>query len=132
MYTHLHQITNWPKLAEEAKWHTGKLVKECKVSLRTLERFFLKKFGKTPKRWLTEQRQIWAAKRLQDGLWPKEAAADAGYVKHTQFSREFKGYWGFTPSEYVSGGAKVVEKRRFENPVAVQPPASSLGMRFTD
>ena len=101
MYTHLHQITNWPKLAEEAKWHTGKLVKECKVSLRTLERFFLKKFGKTPKRWLTEQRQIWTAKRLQDGLWPKEAAADAGYVNHTQFSREFKGYWGFTPSEYA-------------------------------
>lgn len=101
MHTHLHQITNWPELAEEAKWNSGKLAAVCKVSLRTLERFFLKKFGQTPKRWITEQRQIRAAKRIQEGRWLKEVAADTGYDSHTQFSRDFKGYWGLSPREYV-------------------------------
>jgi|ERR1017187_7197612 transcriptional regulator GlxA family with amidase domain len=101
MHTHLHQITNWPELAEEGRWNTGKLAKKCKVSLRTLERFFLKKFGKTPKRWILEQRQIRAAKRIEEGRWPKEVAADTGYNSHTQFSHEFKSYWGVAPGEYA-------------------------------
>jgi transcriptional regulator GlxA family with amidase domain len=101
MHTHLHQITNWLELTKEAKWNSGRLAKKCKVSLRTLERFFIKNFGKTPKRWITEQRHTLAAKRLEDGSWSKEAAAAAGYVYHTQFSREFKSHWGLAPNEYA-------------------------------
>jgi len=101
MHTHLYRIKNWPERARKAKWHTGNLAKECNVSLRTLERFFLKEFGKTPKKWIREQRQICAAKCLEEGHWPKEAAASLGYTNQNQFSREFKDYWGLTPLEYV-------------------------------
>lgn len=101
MHTHLHQITNWPELAKAAGWRTSKVAKICKVSVRTLERFFMKKFQKTPKAWMAEQRQIQAADALKQGLWPKEVATAADYKTQSQFSREFKAYWGSCPIEYV-------------------------------
>jgi AraC-like DNA-binding protein len=101
MHTQLHQITNWPELAEAASWRANKVAKACKVSVRTLERFFIKKFEKTPKTWMAEQRQIQAAKRLKEGLWSKEVAMATDYKTQSQFSREFKAYWGNCPSEHV-------------------------------
>jgi AraC-like DNA-binding protein len=53
----LHHIKNWLELAHEAKWCAATLAKNCGVSLRTLERHFLKEMGKCPKAWLSEQRQ---------------------------------------------------------------------------
>lgn len=101
MHTHLHRITNWPELAEQADWQAGKLAKTCKISLRTLERFFINKFQKAPKVWMTEQRQISAAKQLQNGAWPKEVTDSVGYKSQRQFSRAFKDYWGHCPTQHV-------------------------------
>jgi transcriptional regulator GlxA family with amidase domain len=48
----LHQIQNWSELAHEAKWSAAALAKKCGVSLRTLERHFLKAMGRRPQTWL--------------------------------------------------------------------------------
>jgi AraC-like DNA-binding protein len=89
------------EFAENAGWNSRNLARNCKVSLRTLERFFLKEFNLTPKAWMIEQRQLLAAKRLREGAWQKEVAADAGYKHPTQFSREFKAYWQCSPTKYL-------------------------------
>jgi AraC-like DNA-binding protein len=98
MKKRLHQIQNWPELAREANWCAATLAKNCGVSLRTLERYFLKEMGKCPKAWLSEQRQQRANELIQGGSSVKETAGNLDY-KHTHhFARDFKGYWGYYPA----------------------------------
>ena len=68
MNSKLNHIQNWPELAQEAEWSAAKLAKKCGVSMRKLERHFLKIMGKSPKAWLTEQRQHQADEMLRQGL----------------------------------------------------------------
>ena len=67
MNRRLHQVQNWPEMARQAKWSAAALAKNCGVSLRTLERYFLKENGKRPKVWLSEQRQQRASELIQGG-----------------------------------------------------------------
>ena len=94
----LEGTKDWLDRARNADWKAGELAKRCGVSLRTLQRFFIQKFGTTPKVWLFQQRQMEAANQLQRGRWIKETAIDLGYNHQTQFSREFKKHWGYPPS----------------------------------
>jgi AraC-like DNA-binding protein len=101
MPTPLTQIKNWPELARQANGSVTALAKQCGVSVRTLERHFLKQMGKSPKVWLIEQQQDDAVEVLKKCTCIKEAAANLGY-KHTQhFSRDFKAFWGYCPTEMI-------------------------------
>jgi transcriptional regulator GlxA family with amidase domain len=98
----LHQIQNWPERAQQADWCAATLAKNCGVSLRTLQRFFLKNMGKTPKKWLAEERQLHGLKVVKGCSCVKEAATNLGY-KHTHhFSRDFKAHWGCCPAEMLA------------------------------
>jgi transcriptional regulator GlxA family with amidase domain len=57
MNSKLNHVKNWPELAQAANWSAAILAKKCGVSVRTLERHFLKEMGKSPKAWLAETRQ---------------------------------------------------------------------------
>ncbi|HWY29504.1 MAG TPA: helix-turn-helix transcriptional regulator [Candidatus Acidoferrum sp.] len=92
MNTKLNCVENWPELAKQANWTVGKLAKQCKVSPRTLERFFLKNMVKSPKTWLLEQRQQQAGNLLHNGYSVKELASILGYKYPSHFSLEFKRY----------------------------------------
>ena len=98
MNTRLHHIQNWPELAREANWSAAALAKECRVSVRTLERYFLKHFGDNPKAWLSEQQQRLAIQLMQNGSTIKETATLLGYKHATHFSRSFKNHWGHCPT----------------------------------
>jgi AraC-like DNA-binding protein len=95
----LHHIQNWPERGRQANWCAATLAKNCGVSLRTLERFCLKEMGKSPKAWLSEQRQQQAAKLLHDGCSVKETAGNLDYKHSTHLSRDYKGHWGCCPTE---------------------------------
>ncbi len=99
MNTKLKSVQDWLELAQEVNWSSRELANVCQVSVRTLERFFLKNYGKTPKTWLVEQRQKRAAALLEDGMTVKETAAVLGYRYSNQFSREFGAFWGYTPTQ---------------------------------
>lgn len=101
MNTRLHQIQNWPELAQQAKWSATALAKKCDVSLRTLERHFLTQMGKTPKAWLAEQRQFRAVELLLDNSSVKETAIYLGYKHATNFTRKFKDHWGGCPVQIM-------------------------------
>jgi len=96
----LQRVENWISLARLANWSATKLAKDCNVSMSTLKRFFLRRMGKTPKAWLTEQRQYQAKAAIECGLSVKESAFQLGYQHPTQFSRDFKKFWGRSPSDY--------------------------------
>jgi AraC-like DNA-binding protein len=101
MNTRLQHIQNWLDLAQQAKWSAAALAKKCGVSVRTLERYFLKNKGTTPIVWLAEQRQKQAWKLLRDGSSVKETAAHLGYKQPGNFSRKFRKHWGCCPAVQV-------------------------------
>jgi AraC-like DNA-binding protein len=95
----LNQIQNRPELAGRAGYSASKLAKNCGVSLRTLQRFFIQTMGRNPKVWLAEQRQLDAVEELQKCSCLKEASSNLGYKHAHHFSRDFKQYWGYCPTQ---------------------------------
>jgi AraC-like DNA-binding protein len=98
MNTRLSYIKNWPELARQANWSAAALAKRCGVSVRTLERYFLKQMEKSPMAWLSEQRQHQAVELLRNGSSVKETALYLGYKQSTNFTRKFKKHWGRCPT----------------------------------
>jgi len=98
MSNRLEQIQNWPELAEQAQWSVSALAKKCGVSVRTLERHFIQQMGKSPKVWLTGQRQEQARKLLKGGWRVKEVANLLIYKHSSHFTNDFKQHWGQCPS----------------------------------
>jgi AraC-like DNA-binding protein len=98
MNSKLNHIQNRPELASEANWSVANLAELCDVSVRTLERHFISKTGKSPKRWLSEQRQNEAKAHLAHGASVKETAARLGYKHPQHFSRQFKQFYGVSPT----------------------------------
>ncbi len=97
MNSRMLHIQNWPELTRKANWCAATLAKNCGVSLRALQRFFLRKMGKCPKAWLSEQRQLQAAALLRAGSSIKETAGQLCYKSQQHFSREFKRQTGYPP-----------------------------------
>jgi AraC-like DNA-binding protein len=97
----LDRIQNWLELAEQSGWCVIVLAKQCQVSARTLERYFNKKIGQSPKTWLAERRQRRAAEILNLQLPVKEAAFQLGYKYSAHFTRDFKRHWGCCPSTWA-------------------------------
>jgi AraC-like DNA-binding protein len=104
--TRLRHIQNWGQLAKDLNWSASALAKHCGISVRTLQRHFLKTAGKTPKAWLTECRLQRAEELLRSGLTIKETASQLGYKHAHHFSREFKEYWGYCPGTLPTYVAK--------------------------
>jgi AraC-like DNA-binding protein len=102
MNTKLKHVQNWPELAKRANWSASALAEQCGVSIRTLERYFLRQMGKSPNLWLSEQRQKKAIELLCDGSSVKEVSGILGYKQATNFTRKFKKYWGSSPSLHPS------------------------------
>jgi transcriptional regulator GlxA family with amidase domain len=98
MLPYLTDPNEWPAKARAAGWCAGKLAVLCNVSLRTLERHFLKEMGKSPKGWLKEHRQNTAAKLIGEGRTVKAVASALGYRHPGQFSRDFRRHWGHAPT----------------------------------
>ena len=102
MNTKLHYIENWLELAQRANWSVANVAELCVVSIKTLERYFIREKGKTPKAWLAEQRQYQALELLRNGFSVKETAMQMGYSHATQFSREFHKFWGSSPGSSLT------------------------------
>jgi len=92
MNRRLPQIQDWLERARGAKWCATTMAKNCGVSLRTLERHFLKEMKKCPKAWLAEQRQQRALELIQSGCSVKDAALSLDYKHSTHLSRDYNVY----------------------------------------
>jgi len=92
------KINDWISFAEKATWSAATLAKFVNVSRRTLETHFVATTGQPPKKWMLEQRQRKAALLLEEGYLVKQVAVETGYKHSTHFSREFKKYWGYSPT----------------------------------
>jgi len=98
MNTRLKHIRDWEELAREANWSASVLAKNCGVSLRTLERHFLREMAQSPKSWLVEKRHQIAIELLRDGRTVKETAAHLNYKHPSHLTNQFKKCQGECPT----------------------------------
>jgi len=90
------------------------LAEHLGVSARQLHRLFVASFGCPPQRWLREQRLQLALRTLlarseRAPTLVKEVAFEMGYQHPTQFSRDFRNRFGFTPLEVLAAVAPRAE-----------------------
>ena len=102
MNTRLPHIENWPEVAREANGSVAALAKNCGVTVRTLQRYFRKEKGKSPKKWLIEQRLLRANELIQSGSSVKEAAARLDYKHQSHLTNGFRKHWGYCPTDNTS------------------------------
>lgn len=96
----LDNIENWPELVEKSNWSVAELATICGVTVRTLQRYIRSKFGRTPKAFIIGQRQKRALDlATEKGMSVKELAWHLQFKYATHFSREFKKYWGCSPTD---------------------------------
>jgi AraC family transcriptional regulator len=91
----------WLRLAREAKFNAADMAALCGITLRQLERHAQQVFGCPPQQWLDEQRMIAADVLLRETDTIKEVAIQLGYSQASHFCRQFKQYFGFTPSQFI-------------------------------
>lgn len=102
MSQRLKTVQEWETLAQSSHYRANELASLCQVSLRTLQRHFRSEYGLTVSGWLREVRLREAYGRLIGGATVKEVAFDLGYKQLSHFSRDFKSYFGVSPS-FLSG-----------------------------
>ncbi len=103
MKSRLSPIRDWNQRTKAARYRANRLARQCGVSTRELERFFLRKMGQTPHAWLVRRRQLDALALLNDGATVKSAALELGYRYPSHFSRDFKQVHGKQPSSFLNG-----------------------------
>lgn len=78
----------------------GELASEVRLSPWHFIHLFKSQTAVTPKQYILQLRMKRAESLLDNSfLSVKEIAADVGFADRSHFSREFKRYWGMTPSE---------------------------------
>lgn len=108
MSQRLKTVQEWESLAQSAQFRANELASLCQVSLRTLQRHFRTEYNLTVTKWLRDVRMRDAYGRLIRGAMVKEVAFDMGYKQLSHFSRDFKDYFGVSPS-YLSGVPSTLE-----------------------
>lgn len=97
----INKIEEYLRLNISEKINLDFLSKNFKISKTNLNNKFIRKFQYTPMRYLNNLRMIEAEKLLID--LEKEItdiAQDVGFSNPSNFSRSFKKFTGFSPSEY--------------------------------
>lgn len=96
----LSRIRDWEGLARRANYDPATMAALCPASLRQLERFFLARFGQTPREWMRDVRCRLARKYAAEGWSTKAIAAELKYPSVSAFCHEFKRVCGASPQSF--------------------------------
>jgi len=96
----LLKIQQWEELAREARFQPAAMAALCPVSLRQLQRFFLKTFNKTPTQWTRELRCCIARQFISEGWSNKAVVAELHFANGSHFCHEFKRVYRVSPQAF--------------------------------
>jgi AraC-like DNA-binding protein len=100
MTSRLDRIRNWAALAADAGYDAASMAALAPSSLRQLERYFIEKFGKTPRKWLRELQCHLARELIQRGYSNKAAVNALQFTNESEFCRVFKKVCGVPPQHF--------------------------------
>jgi AraC-like DNA-binding protein len=96
----LDQIQDWDQLASNAGYDPANIAALAPVSLRQLERYFIGKFGKTPRAWARELQCRRARELIERGYSNKATAVALRFTNEAEFCRVFKKIYGCSPQHF--------------------------------
>ena len=96
------QVRRWRESAARANYSSRELARLCKVSVRQLERQFLKCLGCSPQTWLSQVRILAAEERLISGDQVKVVASELGYKSASNFCHLFRTSTHQTATQFVA------------------------------
>ena len=94
----LGAIQNLQALAGTCGYKSRELARALGMTQRHLQRLFAAHFGRAPQEWLNEQRLEAAGQMLRKAQAVKEVAFHLGFPSASQLSRDFRNYFGISPS----------------------------------
>jgi AraC family transcriptional regulator, regulatory protein of adaptative response / methylphosphotriester-DNA alkyltransferase methyltransferase len=101
MAAHLPKLADLNKLAKTTGFDLNCICRQLKISRRTLERHFEQNLLETPAQWIQRLCLEEAAHLLRQGLVAKEICGRLGFTSESNFSHQFRRYFGSTPTEYL-------------------------------
>jgi AraC-like DNA-binding protein len=101
MSLRLLRISNWEKLARDAKFQPAAMAALCPTSLRQLERFFSEQFHKTPSEWTRELKCRLARQLIGEGWSNKAVVAELSFSNESHLCHEFKRLYGASPQTFA-------------------------------
>ncbi len=102
----LDWIADWETRAMAANYRCSVMAKQCCISDRHLQRYFVFRFGVPPKRWLMNLRFHLAALQAKRGANSKAISIGLGYKQLSHFCRSFKSACGMTKKEACKGNQR--------------------------
>src|SRR5258708_247027 len=117
MNRRLDAITDWDQMAHVACYRPRVVAALASVSLRTLERFFMARFGCRPKRWTEEVALGKAIELMRCGEQVKKVSSEVGFSSASHFCRAFKRHYHVTCTEHAGrfGPAVAPQRARFQS-----------------
>jgi AraC-like DNA-binding protein len=104
-------VEEWRALARRTGYRANALSRAVGKSPRQLRRYTKEIFDSSVKDWLDKQRLADAPGLLRKYRSVKRAASELGFRQATHFSREFKKYYGLSPSEFLGWGIEESDSR---------------------
>ena len=98
----LDRITDWPDQFHAANYCLKTLAARCRVSPHQLARFLRRITNLTAHEILNDERQYRALIMVLTRKDLKSAAVELGYLQASQFSRDFKLFYGMSPDRLRS------------------------------
>lgn len=95
-------LASWWKLASDQGFDQKQMARHCRVTLRTLHRWWQSLGIGSLEDWLQEQRFLASLLLLEVLGSVKEVAVLTGYTSPAVFIRQFKRYYNLTPGQYVA------------------------------
>ena len=94
------------QLAADCNFNARRIAQRLGISTRHLQRLFKARLQCTPGDWLREQRLQRARQMLTDACSVKRVAYALGFNQASQFSRDFKARFGYSPSVVLPEAAR--------------------------
>jgi AraC family transcriptional regulator of adaptative response / methylphosphotriester-DNA alkyltransferase methyltransferase len=98
----LYDVRQWLEMARQSAYQADVLSEELGVSQRQLQRYTKKLFESSPQNWLNTQRLILAGNMLKECRSVKTVSSHLGFKQTSHFSREFKLYYGLSPTGFLT------------------------------
>jgi AraC-like DNA-binding protein len=97
----IHNL-EWEQIARQLNYKATAMSEKLGISQRQLHRYTRELFGFSPQRWLKRQQLVVSADLLVKHRSVKFVSFQLGFKQPSHFCREFKLYYGLSPSAFLT------------------------------